>query len=181
MENARNWGRQSCQKSLFSLFHSEHKYFNGCEDWKSVEQEKAFKNYLNVFFVWSLPPVRSEGCSHMSYICCVLFRVIFHSSSFENPIFGTYIERVETAIFNSRVETLKVGLKIAVSTRSTVTSNQIFQRVAMINKMHYSKQNTAVRHRAWLQRHSMSELKEAFRELLQCIIMGLSSKNVYYQ
>ena len=26
----------------------------------------------------------------------------------------------------------------------------------------------------------MSELKEAVRELLQCIIMGLSYKNVYY-
>ena len=37
------------------------------------------------------------------------------------------------------------------------------------------------RHRAWLQRHSMSELKEAVRELLQWIIMGLSYKNVYYQ
>ena len=32
-----------------------------------------------------------------------------------------------------------------------------------------------------LERHSMSELKEAVRELLQCIIMGLSYKNVYYQ
>ena len=37
------------------------------------------------------------------------------------------------------------------------------------------------RHRARLQRNSMSELKEAVRELLQCIIMGLSYKNVYYQ
>ena len=37
------------------------------------------------------------------------------------------------------------------------------------------------RHRARLQRHSMNELKEAVRELLQCIIMGLSYKNVYYQ
>ena len=34
---------------------------------------------------------------------------------------------------------------------------------------------------AWLQRHSISELKEAVRELLQCITMGLSYKNVYYQ
>ena len=34
---------------------------------------------------------------------------------------------------------------------------------------------------ARLQRHSMSELKEAVRELLQCFIMGLSYKNVYYQ
>ena len=34
---------------------------------------------------------------------------------------------------------------------------------------------------AWLQRHSMSELKDAVQELLQCIIMGLSYKNVYYQ
>ena len=34
---------------------------------------------------------------------------------------------------------------------------------------------------ALVQRHSMSELKGAVRELLQCTIMGLCYKNVYYQ
>ena len=44
-------------------------------------------------------------------------------------------------IFNS-TSFEKVGLKTAVSTCSTVTSNKIFERVAMENNMHYSKQNT---------------------------------------
>ena len=35
-------------------------------------------------------------------------------------------------------------LKVAVSTRSTVTANQILKRVAMKNSIHYSKQNTAI-------------------------------------
>ena len=42
--------------------------------------------------VWIFPPKRSEDCSHTSCIRCILFRVmhiIFHSASFENPIFGT--------------------------------------------------------------------------------------------
>ena len=49
--------------------------------------------------------------------------------------FSVPVERVETATFN--------GLKIVVSTRSTVTANQILKRVAMKNSIHYSKQNTA--------------------------------------
>ena len=36
-----------------------------------------------------------------------------------------------------------LGLKVAVSTRSTVTANQILKRFAMKNSIHYSKQNTA--------------------------------------
>ena len=57
--------------------------------------------------------------------------------------FSVPVEGVKTAIFNPRVGNLKVGLEIAVSTRSTVISNQILKRVAMKNKMHYSKENTA--------------------------------------
>ena len=49
---------------------------------------------------------------------------------------------METAIPNPRVETSKVGLKIAVSTHSIATSNQIFIRAAMKYNMHYSKQNS---------------------------------------
>ena len=52
------------------------------------------------------------------------------------------VEQVEIAMSNTRVETLKVGLKIAVSTRSSVKLNQILKKVAMQNKMHYLKQNT---------------------------------------
>ena len=48
----------------------------------------------------------------------------------------------ETAISNPRLETSKVELKIAASTRSIVTSNKILKRVAMKNIMHYSKQTT---------------------------------------
>ena len=40
-------------------------------------------------------------------------------------------KRVETAIFNPRGETLKVGLHTAVSNRSTGTENQILKTVAM--------------------------------------------------
>ena len=61
---------------------------------------------------------------------------IFHGTSFENLIFGIC----------RRVETLKVGLKITVSTRSIATSNQILKRVViscyMKNNMQYSKQYT---------------------------------------
>ena len=56
--------------------------------------------------------------------------------------FSVPSEQLETAISNPRVETSKVGLKIADSTRSTVTSNQILKRVAIQTNMHYSKQNT---------------------------------------
>ena len=66
----------------------------------------------------------------------------FHNTSYEIR-FSVPVEPAETAIFNSGVENLQVGLQIAVSTRSKVTSNQILKRIAMKNKMHYSKQNTA--------------------------------------
>ena len=56
--------------------------------------------------------------------------------------FSVPVEQVKIAFSNPRVEILKVGLKIAVSTRSTVTPNQIVKRVAIKNNMHYSKQNT---------------------------------------
>ena len=49
----------------------------------------------------------------------------------------------ETAIFNPRGETLKVGLQTALSSRFTGTENQILKTVAMKNSIHYSKQNTA--------------------------------------
>ena len=55
--------------------------------------------------------------------------------------FSVPVERLESAISNPRVGSLKVGLKIAVSNRSTVTSNQVLKRVAIKNNMHYSKQN----------------------------------------
>ena len=50
--------------------------------------------------------------------------------------FSVPVERVETMIFNPRVES-------RFSTRSTVTANQILKRVAMKNSIHYSKKNTA--------------------------------------
>ena len=50
--------------------------------------------------------------------------------------FSVPVERVETTIFNPRVES-------RCSTRSTVTANQILKRVATKNIIHYSKQNTA--------------------------------------
>ena len=52
-------------------------------------------------------------------------------------------KRDETAIFNPRGETLKVGLQTALSSRFTGTENQILKTVAMKNSMHGSKQNTA--------------------------------------
>ena len=51
--------------------------------------------------------------------------------------------RDETAIFNPRGKTLKVGLQTALSSHFTGTENQILKTVAMKNSMHYSKQNTA--------------------------------------
>ena len=57
--------------------------------------------------------------------------------------FSVPAKRDETAIFNPKGETLKVGLQTALSSRSTVTANQILKRVAMKNSIHYSKQNTA--------------------------------------
>ena len=57
--------------------------------------------------------------------------------------FSVPAKRNETAIFNPRGETLKVGLQTAVLTRSTGTENQILKTVAMKNSMHYSKQYTA--------------------------------------
>ena len=53
------------------------------------------------------------------------------------------MKRDETAIFNPRGETLKVGLQTALSSRFIGTENQILKTVAMKNSMHYSKQNTA--------------------------------------
>ena len=38
------------------------------------------------------------------------------------------IERIEIAISNPEAETLKVGLKISVSIRFTITSNRILKR-----------------------------------------------------
>ena len=46
--------------------------------------------------------------------------------------FSVPVERVETTFLN-------LGLKVAVSTRSTVTANQILKRVAMKNSVHYIK------------------------------------------
>ena len=57
--------------------------------------------------------------------------------------FSVPVKRDETAIFNPRDETLKVGLQTALSSRFTGTKNQILKTVAMKNNMHYSKQNTA--------------------------------------
>ena len=52
-------------------------------------------------------------------------------------------KRDETAIFNPRGETLKVGLKTALSACFTGTENQILKTVAMKNSMHYKARNTA--------------------------------------
>ena len=52
--------------------------------------------------------------------------------------------KTQTAIFNPRGETLKVGLQTTVATRFTGTENQILKTVAMKNNMHYLKQNTAI-------------------------------------
>ena len=70
-----------------------------------------------------------------------LTSILFFIASLLKIRFSVPVERVESATSNPRVGSLKVGLKIAVSTRSTVTSNQILKRVAIKNNMHYSKQN----------------------------------------
>ena len=57
--------------------------------------------------------------------------------------FSVPVKRDETAMFNPRGETLKVGLQTALSSRFTVTENQILKTVAIKNGMHYLKQNTA--------------------------------------
>ena len=57
--------------------------------------------------------------------------------------FSVPAKRDETAIFNPKGETLKVGLQTTLSSRFTGTENQILITVAMINIIHYSKQNTA--------------------------------------
>ena len=53
------------------------------------------------------------------------------------------MKRDETAYFNPRGETSKVGLQTALSSRFTGTENQILKTVAMKNSIYYSKQNTA--------------------------------------
>ena len=58
--------------------------------------------------------------------------------------FSVPAKRDETAIFNARGETIKVGLQTAISSRFISTENQILKTVAMKNSMHYSKQNTAI-------------------------------------
>ena len=70
------------------------------------------------------------------------WNIVFFIALLLNIRFSVPVERVETAIFNPRVEILKVGLKIAVSTRSSVTLNRILKRVDMKNNMHCSKENT---------------------------------------
>ena len=55
--------------------------------------------------------------------------------------FITPLLKTRFSVAVERVGNLKVGLQIAVSNRSKVTSNKILKRVAMKNKMHYSKQN----------------------------------------
>ena len=78
---------------------------------------------------------------------CSFFYVILNIILFIAPLLIIRLslpeKRVETAIFNPRGETLKVGLQTAISTRSTGTENQILKTVAMKNSMHYSKPNTA--------------------------------------
>ena len=54
---------------------------------------------------------------------------------------GSTCENKLRTMLKLRFSTL--GLKVALSTRSTVTANQILKRVAMKNSIHYSKQNTA--------------------------------------
>ena len=67
---------------------------------------------------------------HFSLFFTVNINIIFHSAPFEIR-FSVPVERVESATSNPRVGSLKAGLKIAVSTRSTVTSNQILKRIAI--------------------------------------------------
>ena len=76
------------------------------------------------------------------HIIIYSLKIYFHSASFDNAIFGTCRADWNCDFRTYRIEALKVVLKISVSTRSTVTSNQIFKRVAMKNNMDYSKQNT---------------------------------------
>ena len=81
------------------------------------------------------------GC--FSYIALCVFRIlsvnwdwvlndklvpiknIFYSASFGNPI-SVPAKRVETAIFNPRGETLKVGFQTSVSNRSTGAAKLVF-------------------------------------------------------
>ena len=71
------------------------------------------------------------GIDHSKSPLEEIVKNLFHSASFENPIFGTCGKRDETAIFNPRGETLKVGLQTALSSRFTGTENQILKKVAM--------------------------------------------------
>ena len=83
---------------------------------------------------WSLLPERSEGCSHMSCIRCVLFRVmhiIFHSNCFEHLTWRNCVEQVETAIHNPTFKVLTLGLELAVLTRFAGTINRILKTGAM--------------------------------------------------
>ena len=54
-------------------------------------------------------------------------------------IFITPLLKIRFSVPVERVENLKVGLQIAVLTRSTVTSNQILKRVTVKIEMLYSK------------------------------------------
>ena len=88
-------------------------------------------------------PKQSEGNNHTSKInIFTVSHTIYFLLGVRKWIFIAPLLKIRFSVPGERVETLKAGLKIAVSTRSTITSNQILKRAAMKNNMHYSKQIT---------------------------------------
>ena len=68
---------------------------------------------------------------------------IFHYKELNTAIATSVpLLKIRVSVLVERVETSKVRLKITVSTRSTLTSNQILKRVVIKNNMHHSKENT---------------------------------------
>ena len=78
-------------------------------------------------------------------------------------------------------QTCSTGKSIQMRGASASIWKSLSRKIRRNKFIFYTSRLCSYMHRAWLQRHSMSVLKEAVRELLQCIIMGLSYKNVYYQ
>ena len=85
--------------------------------------------------------------------------------------FSVPAKRVETAIFNPRVEILELGLQTGVSTRYTGTENQILKAVAMKNSMHYS--SLVMQYTIRIIIHSISSWTDLSRGTIRNVVSAL--------
>ena len=93
----------------------------------------------------ALASISFEHCrsSRNNPHCAPRHVIYYFIAPFLKIRFSVPAKRDETAIFNPRDETSKVGLQTALSSRFTGSENQILKTVAMKNSIHYAKKNTA--------------------------------------